>query len=105
MKSTKSELYGFWNYDHFPYVLGAPGRLVGPEDKGHYQAQDYRQGCFLAEGYGGAAFRNPITMPLDKGLEIQAKLDDIKKNYETARDALHKAFLSQAKAVADFIKS
>lgn len=97
IQADEERVYGFWHYDLFPYVLGAPGRLIDEGDKGRYQELDYRQGCFLAEGYGGAAFSNPITMPLEKGSAIRSELETIRAEYEAASDALKAGFMKRVR--------
>lgn len=77
------KVYGFWRYDRFPFILGAPGRVIQKVDKGNY-----RMGNFVADGYGGAAFKDPVTMPLKEGKAIAHRLELLKKDHDEVMASL-----------------
>ena len=78
------KVYGFWHYDKFPYVLGATGRVI---------REGHAEGCFHADGYGGAAFANPKIVSLKKGKEIKQKLDALEGLHNAVTDGIFSSFM------------
>lgn len=81
------KVFGFWGYDLFPFVLGAPGHIITTVPRGRFRDQ-----CFIADGYGGAAFANPVTMSIKEGKIMKANLDRLEVAYRGVKDAVQKEF-------------
>lgn len=77
MANMKNAQYAFWEYDKFPYVLGGEiTRFVRDNDG------DKVEVIKLGKGYWIKPYK---IVYLEKGLEIQAKLD---KLTQTRRETL-----------------
>lgn len=74
------ELYAFWSYDQYPYVLG--GEVVGMDDKGWIQAK----------GYSSYKFKPHLIVPLERGLDLQAKLDVLRQEKRDEINELHEKY-------------
>lgn len=96
MKTKKTKhsprVFGFWGYDKFPYVLGAPGHII--------LHGEYRRGCFEAEGYGGAAFSGAITMPVAEGEKLWRDLLLTQESYERTLKFADETYIATAEAMA-----
>jgi hypothetical protein len=79
------KVFGFWSYDRFPYLLGAPGRLILSAPG------KYRVGCFVADGYDGAAFANPVTTTLKNGRELWKRLKRERELYDEEQKMVEKS--------------
>jgi hypothetical protein len=71
--ADNQELYVFWKYDVYPFILGAP--LVRLLDNGHA----------VPEGYGGRSFKPKLIVPKKRGVQLHALLKGLELEY---RDAL-----------------
>lgn len=86
----KTKLFGFWHYDKFPYLLGAPGRVL--------EKPASVAGWFEPDGYGGHAFQ-VVTMPLKEGREVKRNLEVLEHQYNLATEALRLGFEARLKAL------
>jgi hypothetical protein len=72
------ELYAFWKYDLFPYVLG--GEVNEIKD-------NMRVTIKGREGYIYSVF---TILPREQGLLIQERLDKLEKSYDEKKELLNK---------------
>lgn len=76
--------YAFWNYDHFPYLLG--GQITKIREGGAVQTVEYGQGNWF----------HPVTIrPLAKGKAIMAKLKELEIARKTGIAIVDRAYLSE----------
>ena len=83
----KFELYGFWKYDLFPYVLG--GKVT-----------KLKENIIETENYGpGYRFKVIKLMPLVEGLELKEKLNALENDYDLAQEKLKSEYKTKLKAI------
>ncbi len=63
------DLFAFWKYDLFPYVLGGPIGEI--DDKGFVFATTYR-----------LWFKPIKILPLQAGIDLWSELEKLKRNYK-----------------------
>jgi len=74
-----SDLFAFWRYDLFPYVLG--GQVSGMDDKGLVYISSYQR------------WFNPIKLlPTDTGKKVSQELRQLELEYSQAKDKLLKEY-------------
>lgn len=81
------ELYAFWRYDQYPYVLHA---------KVESMADD---GSVCLAGYGGMSVQPLLLLPLDAGQELGRTIGDLKAGYHDAKLQLDREWRKNAGAV------
>lgn len=78
------ELYAFWKYSSgsgsYKNCLGGPVEKLINKD------------TVKVKNYGGACFYHFIIMPLEEGLAIQEKLDDLSEEFKKKYQNLNKEF-------------
>lgn len=77
--NTEINLYAFWKYDLYPYVLGAPASIMK------------RQGEVYVDSYQ-AWFYPILLLPIESGELLQKKLVQLEKEYDKAHQDLEKKF-------------
>lgn len=70
--TNNNELYAFWKYDCPPFVLGGKVKEVLDD------------GCVTITSYYPRVFEPIAIVPLEKGLELQKRIDDIEYKYKAA---------------------
>lgn len=85
-----NEVYIFWEYDQFPYVLGGTAEAV-PNELGRHYVPAY-QGSFKAVA----------TFPVKTGKDIAAKLAKLKHERAVEIDAINGKFRKLANQIAPF---
>lgn len=76
----KQDLFAFWPYDYFPYVLG--GTVTKIHDNGRVEIKEY------GSGY---SFEPIKILPYKAGLALYQKVKLLKEEYEkTSRDLREK---------------
>ena len=83
-KTTKvKDLFAFWRYDLFPYVLG--GTVVEMSDKGNIRTREYDYMWFT-----------PIKiMPLDAGKALWSRIDKVRNEHHVALREFDKEWRSK----------
>ena len=87
------ELFAFWKYDLFPYVLGA--KILEMKEDGRV----------LAEGYSSYLFRPIKILPLEPGRTLFAQLKVLKQEYDTNLELLKIDYDKKLLAIFPEIKS
>lgn len=70
------ELFAFWKWDSFPYVLGA--KILDIKEDGRV----------LVEGYSSYLFRPIKILPLESGQKTYSQLKDLKQQYDVDLETL-----------------
>lgn len=84
MTEEKLELYAFWSYDLYPFVLG--GQFTKMDDKGSVYVPAY-------QGW----IKKPIKiLPLEAGQDLLNKLMELREEHRTATDLLDRDFNAKA---------
>jgi hypothetical protein len=78
------KLYAFWEYDHFPYVLG--GEVTKMDDRGRVETVEY------GPGFRFTPFK---ILPLDAGRNLMAQIKHIAAQYETSARKLRERKLKE----------
>ena len=81
MKLAKQELYAFWSYDQFPYVLG--GTITKIHDDSSIETKEYGP---------GARFSPIKIVPLKAGMIIQHDLNNRAETRRRKRDEVNTEF-------------
>lgn len=84
------KLFAFWNYDQYPYVLGA-------------EVEELKGDSVRPKGYGGYTFKHIHITDYESGVVIKDQLDYLKVKFEKERLELSKSYREQAKKIAPFI--
>jgi hypothetical protein len=69
---TAQQLYAFWNYDQFPYVLH--GRVVHMSGDGYVKI----------EGYSTMRFRPVLLMPVEAGEKLGEQINAVRAEHKEA---------------------
>jgi hypothetical protein len=77
------ELFAFWRYDRYPYVLGAV--VTGVHD----------DGSISAAGYQTMRFKPLLLLPLVAGQSLKKKLAGLEQEREKAAQAFAKEWNSR----------
>jgi hypothetical protein len=77
---VKDELYAFWAYSSFPYLLG--GQIIRMNENGSIEPK----------GYTGFYFRPVCIVPLETGLKLHEQLKILEKEHKKAIDETNKKF-------------
>ncbi len=85
-------LYAFWPHDQFPYTLG--GTVVKMNLEGKVETVEFGKGYW---------FTPCKILPLEQGKMLQAKLDQLKNEYQTAVIAMNKTYFEKAAIIVDWI--
>lgn len=87
-KEEPQKLFAFWKYDGFPYMLGA--EVVRFTENGRV----------VAKGFEGYATFEPIAIiPLDRGLELKAKLEKLRAEQRKAEEAFRAEWKKKSAAL------
>ena len=86
--SKMKDLFAFWRYDFFPYVLGGP--VDAMDEKGNVQTTNY--------GYG-RWFRPIKLVPLVAGKELLAKLEVLRTEHLEAKRKLDEEWRAKIAAL------
>jgi hypothetical protein len=81
-----TDLFAFWRYDLFPYVLGAPVMEMN------------EIGWIKAQGYGGRWFKPTKLLPLEAGWKLRKQLMQLEHDQ---RQKLHEFHLGQLHLLED----
>lgn len=71
--NMNQELYAFWEYDLYPYLLG--GTVT----------QITSTGAVKTKEFGNSLFRPIIILPLESGIQLANKLKELDSEYRKAR--------------------
>jgi hypothetical protein len=82
------ELFAFWNYDQYPYVLG--GTITEIDDSGLVQTKEYGQ---------GTRFKPVKILPVTSGRALSVKLKHLGEEYKTAQKQLHEMMMKELAAL------
>lgn len=74
-------LYGFWKYDQFPYILG--DQITRITSTGRIETVNYGK---------GSTFLPIVIVPLDTGIRVQKVLDSYYEEYRMDLEALKKKY-------------
>lgn len=97
MKKEKFTLYAFWNYDFFPFLLGAPINTEDMRDDGRV----------APPSYGGYLFRPVKVTTFEHGKKIEKELNALKAEKDKAMmeiDTRFKQLLNTLKNTAGLPK-
>jgi hypothetical protein len=83
------DLYAFWRYDQFPYVLH--GRVVHMADDGTVRVQ----------GYQTMRFKPILLLPVGSGEELGAKINAVRSEHQVELDKLNESFKDQVRELLD----
>lgn len=89
--TMNQQLFAFWKYDVFPYILGAAVLEMKSD------------GRVVVEGYGGAAFQPVKLLPLDAGRKLWEQLKELRIEHDVAEQRLRAESLRKAREIASFI--
>jgi len=89
MTAKNMNLYAFWEYDQFPYVLGSPVR------------EFLDNGMVKVTGFGGSTFRPILVVPLDEGERIQAKLQSLRDEYRAAQQEFEASWAKRTQGLPE----
>lgn len=78
------KLFAFWEYDLYPYLLGA--EIVEMLDSGRVKAK----------GYDGMIFTPVLIVPVATGRKIREKLQRLKDRYRKKSKELEELFVKKA---------
>lgn len=88
LESKKNQkLYAFWEYDKFPYVLGAEIQ------------ETLGNGKILTKKYPGFSFKPKKILPCKEGRAKHKKLEDLSREYKNELDNLHKKYCEKANSI------
>jgi hypothetical protein len=79
-----ADLFAFWDYDTFPYVLGAPVLEMNAN------------GAVRPRGYGGYWFRPIRLVSLSVGQKVWATLEKLRAERRAAEKALNEQWRRKA---------
>ena len=83
-------IYAFWNYDQYPYVLGA-------------EVEELKGEWVKPKGYAGFTFKHIHITDYESGVAIKDQLDYLKAKFERERLELSRNYRKQANKIAPFI--
>lgn len=87
------DLFGFWKYDGFPYILG--GTIIEMNSSGYIQTKEYGPGHWF----------NPIKiLPLKEGKELLNKLEELEYEYRNKNKELLETYKEKANLIAPWGK-
>lgn len=86
------EAFAFWEYDLFPYVVGAKT-----------SGQVHRQGSVSIPSMGCYVVPKHLTSA-ERGLDFKATLDVLETEYRLEKDKLHKEYVAKALLAAPWLK-
>ena len=79
-------LFAFWSYGSYPYVLG--GTVTRMREDGYVETKEYGPGAW---------FKPVKLLPLDAGKELNAKLRALDANYTKSLAAFQAGWNDEAK--------
>lgn len=89
----EQKLFAFWSvkYDLFPFVLGA-------------EITKWREnGTICAKGYDGMHFTPLKVLPLEAGLKLKQKLEELQNERQIALGQFNKQWRAKLNGLASFI--
>lgn len=86
-------LFAFWTYSSFPYVLGAP--IDEMDEEGRVQAPSFGTGYW---------FRPIKIVPVAKGEKLMAQLEQLGEEEREAQSVLRQEFLGKVKELVPFLE-
>lgn len=81
------QLFAFWCYDRFPYVLGAP--FTSMDSKGYVRA----------EGHDGRRFLPFKILPVREGRALLASLKALGREHDEALEKIHQQYIVKRNAL------
>jgi len=87
MNENKVNLFIFWEYESFPYILGGIATNICEDGK------------FEVEGYPGFRFKAIACYPIAMGITIKQKLAILTKDYAKKRQHLEEEFKNKVKEI------
>ena len=82
------KLFAFWSYDQFPYVLG--GEITDMNSYGEVQTVQYGPGQWFVPSK---------IVPVAVGQVMLAQLQQLRIEYDDAKDKLHAEYLAKSKTI------
>lgn len=84
------ELYAFWRYDQFPYVL-------------HGNVVDLRRdGCVRVEGYLTTAFYPLLLLPKEEGQKLGREINKLRAEHRAAREEFEKEWRVRLRTITPY---
>lgn len=84
----KQELYAFWPYDRFPFIVG--GTVIQMNDKGYVETIEYGRGHW---------FKPCKLLPLEVGKNLHAQLKKLTDYHGDAIEEFNSLWLKKIKEI------